>query len=445
MKYKKLIALGITISILCFTYQYFVLKAVPKEESLEILYINNSNPEELRQVKASIVAITSMVKTKLDLPINFTILEVKSDDEYRIKRNTIMLSSHPPDLILAGRQPLDDLKNLGVLMPLEGKIENMDNVYKALRGTHTVAYGFHIKSAVINKKLISALDLKIPSPDWMDSDVVSLIDQMKMKRPNMKLYLTKDLYDSYFNTYLADGLTQKLTGNIDDFTLTDPAFLEALMSMKTTLNRHFDLHEFPNQQARVKMIFEPKSQEYLRQERDIEEHILDNFTVVQGINSMNAVMLTKLYAKTQDLVLLPIGNRMETLRFAISDKAPHKEQATLFLNLALNWDTQFKFALFSDRVKFAQVNAENEGRLLAYGEAFASDSNVVDIRQKVISLLDKDFYRDLGEMDSRELIVREELMRTTFNIVFDPKLSNQANLLKELKIVEDRIKLMIKE
>ena len=142
MNIKRIIALIIAASALSFTYYFYTKSQTPAPEALRILYINNSNPEELAYVKNCMVAIESMIKTKLDLTIKFEILEVKNSDEYRIKRNTIMLNSNPPDLILAGTNPIKDLQDMNLLLPLDDKIKNLDKVYGALRGTHTVAYGF---------------------------------------------------------------------------------------------------------------------------------------------------------------------------------------------------------------------------------------------------------------------------------------------------------------
>ncbi len=426
------------------TYHHFAQDSKP-ENALEILYINNNDSEELKNVKAAMLAINAMVSTKLELPINLTILEVKNGDEYLIKRNTIMLSDNPPDIIVAGTQPLADLEKMGALMPLEGNIESLDQVYDSLSGTHTVAFGFHIKSAVINKKLLERMDLTMPTPDWMDEDVVELVSALKSKQPGMNLFLTKALYETYFNCYLGDLIEKKMAGDIADFTLSDPEFLSALDEMNKEIKKSFDLSSMPNQQARINMIFEPKSQEFLKQQRDIEDNMLNNVTVVESINAMNAVTMTKIYQYTDNLVLLPIGNKMETLRFGINARTKHPEVAKDFVNRALSWDSQFKFALFSDKVKYAQVNKDNECRLLAYGEAFASDSNVVDIRNAVIEKLNNKEYTDLGEMDAKERVARDELLRTTFNVIFDPKLSEEKFQYKELQIVQDRIKLMILE
>ena len=275
--------------------------------------------------------------------------------------------------------------------------------------------------------------------------MVQLIDVIKTKKPSLPIYLTRSLYENYYDAYLEAALKKKLAADIDDFTLTDEAFISQLMAMKTMMNKHYNLSSMPNQAARLRMVFDPKSQEYLKQNQDIEQRIMDTFTVADGLNAMNIIEMSKIYFNTSNIVMLPIGNRVETLRFGISKNAPHKEEAIKFLDLALNWDTQFKFALFSTKAKFTQVNTDNEDRMLAYGDAFASDSNVMDIRKKVIQLLAEDYYTDIGEMSAKEIVVRNELMMTTFNVIFDPQLSDQTKLLKELKIVEDRIKLMIKE
>ncbi len=445
MTVKRVLALVTAASILCFTY-YFYLQTQPKApEALRILYINNSNSEEMAYVKASMVSIESMVKTKLDLPINFEILEVKNSDEYRIKRNTIMLSKNPPDLILAGTNPLNDLIDMNLLMPLDNNISNLNKVYGALRGTHTVAFGFHIKSAVINTKLLESCNLPTPSPDWTERDVVELIDILKEKKPGLPIYLTKSLYESYYNTYLEDCLNEKLSGNIDDFTLTDAKFLEQLVEMKTIMNRDYDLSALPNQSARLRMVFDPKSQEYKAQSTLIEQRLMNSFTVAEGLNAMNVIELSKIYFYTSNIVMLPIGDRVETLRLGISKHAPHQKEAIKFLDMALNWDSQFKFALFSEKAKFTQVNRDNEDRMMAYGDAFAADSNVIEIRKKVIKMLNDNYYTDIGELSQKEIVVRNELMQTTFNVIFDPQLNDKTKMLKELKIVEDRIKLMIKE
>lgn len=445
MNAKRVLALVTAASILCFTY-YLYQQSQPKEpESLRILYINNSNSEELAYVKASMVAIESMVKTKLDLPINFEILEVKNSDEYRIKRNTIMLNKNPPDLILAGTNPLNDLAEMDLLMPLDNNISNLNKVYSALRGTHSVAFGFHIKSAVINTGLLESCNLPVPSPDWTERDVVELIDTLKTKKPGLPIYLTKSLYESYYNTYLEDCLNEKLAGDIDDFTLTDEKFLNQLTEMKTIMNRDYDLSDLPNQSARLRMVFDPKSQEYKAQTELINQRLMNSFTVAEGLNAMNAMQLSKIYFYTSNIVMLPIGDRVETLRFGISKHAPHQEEAMKFLDMALNWDSQFKFALFSEKAKFTQVNMDNEDRMMAYGDAFAADSNVIEIRQKVIKMLNDNYYTDIGEISQKEIVVRNELMQTTFNVIFDPQLNDKTKMLKELKIVEDRIKLMIKE
>lgn len=445
MKTKRLVILIIAISTIIFTY-YFYNQSQPKApEALRILYINNNNPEELAYVKTSMLAITSTIENKMDLPINFEILEVKNSDEYRVKRNTIMLNSRPPDLILAGTNPIEDLKDMDVLMPLESKLSNHEKVYGALRGSHTVAFGFHIKSAVINTLVLEDCHLKTPSPDWTDADVVTLIDDIKKVKPNLPIYLTQSLYECYYNAYLRDILTKKLEQDIDQFTLTDPEFIDQLMKMKAIMNQHYDLSALPNHDARTRMVFEPKSLEYKAQSENIERRMMSSVTVADNLNAMNAIELSKMYFLTTNIVMVPIGDRTETLRFAISKKAPHQAEAVKFLDMALNWDTQFKYALFASKAKFAQVNSDNECRMMAYGDAYAADSNVVEIRKKVIQMLTDDYYTDIGEISPKESIVRNELIQTTFNVIFDPQLNNRTKMLKELKIVEDRIKLMIKE
>lgn len=417
----------------------------PDPSPLRILQISIAESSELEQVQTSLDSFQKTGKLELPMPIATELVTVKNQDEYMIKRNTIMLRDHAPDLIVAGSLPLEDLGELGLLLPLEGKLKNGSQLRAAFKTKYTVTAGYHLKSVIINKNILDSLNLPVPSPDWTDEDVIQLIRRIKSEREGVPIYLTKELYEVYFNAYLGNFLEDALAKDINAFNLKDPAFTTALISMKKELNGLYDLSEVPSHSSRQRMIFDSSSQEYAQYLNQVSKSLYDGFVVLPTVNAMNTPQLSRIYEENSNVVLLPIGKEIYTLRFGISASTKNPEQALAFLDSVIGWRSQYSYSIYSKAIKYAQVNEENESRLSAYGDFFAKDTNVTEIRQKVLAQMERGYYKDAGEIPKVKRILRDELMLTSFNIIFDPHLDTDAKILKELGITQDRIKLMVKE
>lgn len=412
---------------------------------LRVLQINIGESENLEQIKNSLEGFERTCKMDLNIPIQLETLSVKNPDEYLIKRNTLMLSNQAPDIIVTGGLPLEDLGKLGVLLPLKGQLANENQLKSAFKGDYTVVAGYHLQSIVLNKHLLDDLGIAYPNPNWKTSDIVGLIRQVKAKRPSAPVFMTRSLYEIYFDAYLGEYMKEALGRDIDDFDLTDPSFLEALSAMKTELRQLYDLSSAPSQTSRQRMIFDPKSQEYQNYINAAMASLSSGIAVIPNINAMNTAMLSRIYESNENLLVLPAGNQIETIKFAIRKDSPNLEAAKAFVNGVIGWKAQYSYSIYSKTIRYAQVNSDNEDRLDAYGDFFAKDTNAVSIRAQVLSQLDKGFYLDTGELGSSERILKDELLKTTFNLIFDDALGDSQKMKKELQIVTARIKLMIKE
>lgn len=413
--------------------------------TLRVMQINIGDSENMAQIKTSLEGFERTCKTEVPLPITLETLSVKNPDEYLIKRNTLMLSKQAPDIIVTGGLPLEDLGQLGVLLPLEGQLSNENQLKSAFMGDYTVVAGYHLQSIAINKYLLDELAIPYPSPDWSTQDIVSLIHRVKAQRPGAPVFMTRSLYEIYFDAYLGAYMQAALQADIDHFDLTEPAFLKALADLKQELRQLYDLSAVPSQTARQRMIFDPKSQEYQNYINAAMTSLDDGIAVIPNLNAMNTAMLSRIYETNENLLVLPAGNQIETLKFAIRKDSPNLEAAKTFVNAVIGWKAQYSYSIYSKTIRYAQINSDNEARLDAYGAFFAKDTNAVSIRNQVLDQLDRGFYEDIGEMGSSERVLKEELLRTTFNLVFDDALEDPQKMKKELQIVTDRIKLMIKE
>lgn len=413
--------------------------------TLRVMQINIGDSENMAQIKTSLEGFERTCKTEVPLPITLETLSVKNPDEYLIKRNTLMLSKQAPDIIVTGGLPLEDLGQLGVLLPLEGQLSNENQLKSAFMGDYTVVAGYHLQSIAINKYLLDELAIPYPSPDWSTQDIVSLIHRVKAQRPGAPVFMTRSLYEIYFDAYLGAYMQAALQADIDHFDLTEPAFLKALADLKQELRQLYDLSAVPSQTARQRMIFDPKSQEYQNYINAAMTSLEDGIAVIPNLNAMNTAMLSRIYETNENLLVLPAGNQIETLKFAIRKDSPNLEAAKTFVNAVIGWKAQYSYSIYSKTIRYAQINSDNEARLDAYGAFFAKDTNAVSIRNQVLDQLDRGFYEDIGEMGSSERVLKEELLRTTFNLVFDDALEDPQKMKKELQIVTDRIKLMIKE
>lgn len=444
MKIKKWI-IPLLLSIGSLSLWAFFHFTSPDENVINILQISIGDSPELEQVKTSLDSFEKTAKLDMNQSLATQLITVKNEDEYMIKRNTIMLRDNAPDIIVAGALPLEDLGQLGLLLPLEGRLKNASQLRSAFKSKYTVTAGYHLKSVIINKNILDSLGIPVPSPDWTDRDVTELIRRIKQEREGLPIYMTKELYEVYFNAYLSHYIDEALKGDIDSFSLTDPAFTEALYAMKSELTQLYDLSDVPSHSSRIRMIFDSNSQEYAQYLNQVTKSIYDGVLVLPTVNAMNTPQLARIYEENSNVVLLPIGKEIYSLRFAVSAKSQHPEEALAFLDSVIGWRSQYSYSIYSKAIKYAQVNEENESRLSAYGDFFAKDTNVSDIRRKILTQLDKGFYTDAGEVPKVKRILRDELLLTSFNIIFDPHLDTQDKILKELSIAEDRIKLMVKE
>lgn len=446
MKRKRLFMIigGVGLT-LVLGFNWSLAQLAPSPSTLSVLQINIGDSENMAQIKTSLEGFERTCRTDVPLPITLKTLSVKNPDEYLIKRNTLMLSQQAPDIIVTGGLPLEDLGKLGVLLPLEGALSHEPQLKKAFIGDYTVVAGYHLQSIAINKHLLDDLGIAYPSPDWSTQDIVTLIGHVKAKRPSAPIFMTRSLYEIYFDAYLGDYMQAALERDIDHFDLTEAEFITALTEMKDELRQLYDLSDAPSQTARQRMLFDPKSQEYQNYINAAIGSLSDGIAVIPNLNAMNTAMLSRIYETNENLLILPAGNQIETLKFAIRKDSPNLEAAKAFVDAIIGWKAQYSYSIYSKTIRYAQVNSENEARLDAYGAFFAKDTNAVSIRSQVLDQLDQGFYEDLGEIDNAHRVLKEELLKTTFNLVFDDALSDPQKMKKELQIVTDRIKLMIKE
>lgn len=420
------------------------LKPAPPD-TLRVLQISIGETEDLDQVKTSLEGFQRICRHDVDLPITLETLSVKNADEYLIKRNTLMLSKNAPDVIVTGGLPLEDLGKLDVLLPLEGELPNLIHLKKAFIGKYSVVAGYHLQSFTINTRLLEDLGLGQPSPNWQPMDLVKLIDTVKAKRPSAPVVLTRALYEVYFDAFLGDYLDGVLSQPVDAFSLNDPKFTKALAEMKQALKAHYDLSNVPSHSTRQRMMFDPKSSEYQAYVNEAMGTLTDGMAVIPNLNAMNTATLSRVYEKTPNIVVLPVGHQIETLKFGINRSSKHLSEAKAFVNAAIGWKAQYSYSIYSKTIRYAQVNSENEDRLNAYGAFFAKDTNAVQIRSEVLKQLDHGFYEDASENPNARRILKDALMQTCFDLIFDDSLADPLKAKKERQIVTDRIKLMLKE
>lgn len=446
MTLKKNVIIGVgLITITCLSLFALLYSPTDRTNHLRVLQINIGESENMEQIKTSLEGFERTSRDEVKIPITIDHLSVKNADEYMIKRNTLMMSKQAPDVIVTGGLPLEDLGSLGVLLPLDQQLPNATFLKSAFKGDYTVVAGYHLQSIAMNKHLLDELGMPYPSANWKSQDIVAFIHEIKQKRPSAPIYMTQALYEIYFDAYLAPYMKEALSKDIDQFDLTEPSFLRALSEMKTEIRQLYDLSSSPSQSSRQRMIFDPKSQEYQNYIHSAMSSLSSGIAVIPNINAMNTAMLARIYESNENLLILPAGNQIETIKFAIRKDSPHLEEAKTFVNAVIGWKAQYSYSIYSKTIRYAQVNSENEARLDAFGDFFAKDTNAVSIREQVLNQLDHGFYIDTGELGSSQRVLKEELLKTTFDLIFDDGLSDPLKVKKELQIVTDRIKLMIKE
>ena len=392
------------------------------------------------------------IKEEIGIRVEYDVIRGKSEEEFLKKLNTKLYLDNGPTLIYFYNMPTKIYTESGVALNLEGKIENLDNIYDSIRdkNNYFVPIGMETNFIELNKYESSKMGIEEPDLNWSWDDYITIRDKwLKENGRKLKSRLISETYYHKINEIdIIDMKSKKANINTKEVKDTIKDLRDEFLYGK---------YEVPNnlkEEDYYKIFFDFNN---LTKEEQTKYNNFDSLPLnyIFHYPSENGLYTSTLDNKIRkNKAVLPYtgarGENVYLAGFLVNKNGKNIDNAIKFLNYILSDKTQMK--LYADFKKlgsrFYPVNKNIENKIKKVEKNGDFNEKALQLKEYQLEKIKSGEYKTkivYKDQNMKMFTLRNKLYKDIFKLVFADEEYSDSKLERKLQELENQYNIYLNE